>query len=78
MWFPPFYKTVNNINIVFSNYFQKRYKFANLFTFNDIGLKSDIFCTFKENSFSKDFGTGTSNVKSCFDPLATASSSTPP
>ena len=26
--FPPFYKTINNINTVFSYYFQKRYKFA--------------------------------------------------
>ncbi len=24
-WFPPFYKTINNINTIFSNYFQKRY-----------------------------------------------------
>ena len=54
------YKTINNINIVFSNYFQKKYKFAIFFTLNDyIGLKCDHICKFKANLFSKDFGPGT-------------------
>ena len=27
-WLAPFYKTINNINIIFSDHFQKRYKFG--------------------------------------------------
>ena len=54
----PFDKTINNINI-FSNYFQKRYKFAILHLGWCIDLKSDHICKFNDNSwFSKDFGTG--------------------
>ena len=36
MWFPPLYKTINNINIVFCNCLRKRYKFAIFFTLDEI------------------------------------------
>ena len=30
-WLPPFYKTMNNIKMVFSNYFQKEIQIFNFF-----------------------------------------------
>ncbi len=36
MVIPPFYKTINNINIIVSDFFQERYKFAIYLTLDDI------------------------------------------
>ncbi len=52
------YKTISNINIVFSNCLQIKYIFASFLTMDDdvlIGKVTISFCQFKENSFSKDF-----------------------
>ena len=54
-----FSKTINNINIVLSNYLQTRYDFA-IFTLNDV-LVWKVNIKFKEMSFSIDFRTGTFN-----------------
>ena len=54
------YKTISNINIVFPDCLQMRYIFEILFS--PRMMKSDYVCQFKENSFSKDFRTGTFNV----------------
>ena len=35
-WLPPFYKTMGNITILFSYYFQRRYKFEFFFTLDDV------------------------------------------
>ena len=49
-----------NIGIVFSNDLQKIHKFRFFFHHEwYIGVKSTPICKFKENKFSKDFGTGT-------------------
>ncbi len=62
MWFPPFYKTINNVKIVLITFKRDtNFQFFHLGWY--VGLKSDHIWKFKENSFSKDFGTGTLNTK---------------
>ena len=54
-WFPPFCKTINNINTVFSNnLLSKEIQICNFFSPDrPIGLKSDHICQFKKIIFQR-------------------------
>ena len=61
-------KTIDNINIVFSNYFQKRYKFSifspwTMYWFEKWPLSVSFI---KENSYSNDFRTGAFKLHSYY------------
>ncbi len=54
-WLPPFYKTMNYINIVFSNYLQKRYLY---FTLDDVLIwKVTISASLKKINFRNNYNT---------------------